>query len=136
MFVEMIGAMLITFLYLTQTEESTKMSADPAITTLIIAATYVAVVGFGDTSWVVSGTPYNPAASFGLGAAILFQGDMGDTSMTWIFLIFAYGGAVLAVLLFEFVYKPAMNAANNTNEEETSNEDRQEHDALMSPTAQ
>jgi len=48
--VEIIGTMIITFLYLTQTEEKTKMSSDPAITTLIIAATYVAVVAFGEES--------------------------------------------------------------------------------------
>lgn len=48
MLAETIGSMLITFLYLTQTEEKTKMSSDPAITTLIISATYAAVVGMGE----------------------------------------------------------------------------------------
>jgi len=72
LFVEIIGAMLLTFLYLTQTEEKTKMSGDPAITTLIIATTYVAVILYGESTPVVSGTPYNPAASLGLAFAILF----------------------------------------------------------------
>ena len=49
MMMETIGSMLITFLYLTQTEEKTKMSSDPAITTLIISATYTAVVGYGES---------------------------------------------------------------------------------------
>ena len=74
MFVEVIGTMLITFLYLTQTEEKTKMSSDPAITTLIISATYVAVVAYGETSAVVTGSPYNPAAAFGLFMGMAFDG--------------------------------------------------------------
>lgn len=72
MVLEMVGAMLITFLYLTQTEKDTKMSEDPAITTLIIAATYIAVVGYGEASGVATGTPYNPAVALGLFWAILF----------------------------------------------------------------
>ena len=132
MFVEMIGAMIITFLYLTQTEESTKMSPDPAITTLIIAATYCAVVGFGECSAVVTGSPYNPAAAFGLGAAITFQGNLGDTKHTWIFLIFSYVGSVLAVLLFEFVYKPAMTTVENAVSEEDEDDSRNEEQALIS----
>ena len=71
---EILGAMIITFLYLTQTEEHTKMSPDPAITTLIIAATYTAVVGISESPAisVTSGSPFNPAAAAGIGAAITF----------------------------------------------------------------
>ncbi len=39
---EVIGAFFVSFLYLTQTENKTKISNDPAITTLIIAASYLA----------------------------------------------------------------------------------------------
>ena len=38
---ESLGSFFLVFLYLTQTEESTKLSKDPAITTLIIAASYL-----------------------------------------------------------------------------------------------
>ena len=41
---EAIGAFFVTFLYLTQTEEKTKLSSDPAITTLIIASAYMAAM--------------------------------------------------------------------------------------------
>lgn len=61
---ETIGAFFVTFLYLTQTEEKTKLSKDPAITTLIIAAAYMGamlmVCGPDDTI-----TPLNPAIAFG-----------------------------------------------------------------------
>ena len=112
MFLEMIGAMLITFLYLTQTEKDTKMSDDPAITTLIIAATYVAVVFYGEEGIVVSGSPYNPAAAMGLFWAVLFQSDIDRTKHIWVFFIFSYIGSMLAVLLFECVYKRAMTMSN------------------------
>ena len=110
MLLEIIGAMIITFLYLTQTEEHTKMSPDPAITTLIIAATYTAVVGVSESGkiGVTTGSPFNPAAAAGIGAAILFQGNIDQTKFTWVYLFFAYAGSLLAVFLFEFVYKRAM----------------------------
>ena len=117
-FQEIIGAMLITFLYLTQTEEKTKMSSDPAITTLIIAATYVAVVAFTEINGVMTGSPFNPAASLGLTLAILFKGDIKQTDQTWMFLIFSYIGSALAVLLFEFVYKKAMVAVDRVDDED------------------
>lgn len=41
---ESIGAFFLAFLYLTQTEEKTKLSKDPAITALIIAASYIAAL--------------------------------------------------------------------------------------------
>ena len=43
---EALGSFFLAFLYLTQTEEQTKLSKDPAITTLIIAASYIAALIF------------------------------------------------------------------------------------------
>jgi len=138
MVMEMIGAMLITFLYLTQTEKDTKMSEDPAITTLIIAATYVAVVSYSEvfgfsytlpggeviTGGVMTGSPFNPAASLGLFFAILFQGNIKTTEHTWVFLFFSYAGSMLAVLLFECVYKKAMAVSTSeANVDDISDED-------------
>lgn len=61
---ESIGSFFLAFLYLTQTENKTKMSNDPAITTLIIASAYLA------SMLMVSGpdnylTPLNPAVALG-----------------------------------------------------------------------
>ena len=41
---EVLGSFFLAFLYLTQTEEKTKLSKDPAITTLIIASAYIAAL--------------------------------------------------------------------------------------------
>lgn len=61
---EALGSFFLAFLYLTQTEEKTKLSNDPAITTLIIAAAYIASI------LMVSGPEdylscLNPAVAFG-----------------------------------------------------------------------
>lgn len=109
MIMEIVGSCLLVFLYLTQTEEKTKLSeGDPAITTLIISAAYYAVLSYATTVDTVSGSPLNPAAALGLFWAILFQGDVGDTNGIYIFFAMAYVGGLLAVVLFEFVYKKAM----------------------------
>lgn len=44
MIAEAVGTFFLGFLYLTQTEERTKLSKDPAITALIIAASYIAAL--------------------------------------------------------------------------------------------
>ena len=132
MVLEVIGAMLITFLYLTQTEEKTKMSSDPAITTLIISATYTAVTSSARASGVVTSSPFNPASSLGIFFSILFNGEIGEAKGIWVFFFFAYGGSLLAVFLFEFVYKKAMQVVESGNAAVADEEDdRSEHDALM-----
>lgn len=49
MVLEVMGTAILVFLYLTQTEEKTKLSDDNAITTLIIAGAY-----FVANYWVAS----------------------------------------------------------------------------------
>ena len=112
------------------------MSSDPAITTLIISATYAGVVGYGETTRVVSGSPYNPASALGLFFSILFNGKVGDSDGLWLFLFFGYAGAALAVLLFECVYKKAMQVVEQgaDMDDDDVDEERSEHDSLM-PTA-
>ena len=134
MFQELIGGMIITFLYLTQTEEKTKMSGDPAITTLIIAATYVAVVAYTESAFVMTGSPFNPAAALGLAVAILFDSDIKGTDNIWIFFIFSYVGAMCATLLFEYVYKRAMVVQEEHEEALESPRDEAEAQFLESPT--
>lgn len=65
MVAETIGAFFVAFLYLTQTENKTKISNDPAITTLIIASSYLAsmLLVCGPDSYL---SPLNPAAALGI----------------------------------------------------------------------
>jgi len=64
MCMETLGSTVLVFLYLSQTEEKTKLSNDPAITTGIIAASYLTAImlGYSKVSYVkYSLSPLNVA---------------------------------------------------------------------------
>ncbi len=101
---EVIGSFFLAFLYLTQTENKTKMSNDPAITTLIIASSYMAAM------LMVSGpddylTPLNPAVSFGTIMQQIFHNDSRAIGDFWVYLPFPLLGGLCAVFFHEFIYK-------------------------------
>ena len=101
---EVLGAFFLTFLYLTQTEEKTKLSKDPAITTLIMASAYLA------SMFLVSGpddslTPLNPAAALGVMFQQAFHNDSKGFEYIYVYLPFPFIGSALAVVFHEFVYK-------------------------------
>ena len=115
------------FLYLTQTEEKTKLSeGDPAITTLIISAAYYAALGYATTVLTVTGSPLNPAAALGMWWAMIFGGDYEETQGTYLFFFTGYLGGLLAVVLFEFVYKKAMTIVQEEEGDELPQEEHEE----------
>lgn len=61
---ETLGSMLLCFLYLTQTEEKTKLSKDPAITMFILSACYLACIEFTGSTSVMDVGVCNPAIGF------------------------------------------------------------------------
>lgn len=61
---EAIGSFFLAFLYLTQTENKTKLSNDPAITTLIIAAAYISSLLMVSSPAIYLAC-LNPAVAFG-----------------------------------------------------------------------
>lgn len=68
MLMETLGSIVLVFLYLSQTEEKTKLSSDPAITTGIISASYLTAINIG-YSYVASNkfsySPLNAAIALG-----------------------------------------------------------------------
>lgn len=120
------GSALLVFLYLSQTEEKTKLSDDPAITTLIISAAYYAAIYLGYNTTTSAVSSLNPAISLGLITFQVFGGEFADMHFSWIFCIFGYLGAALAVLLFEFVYKRSQEIVN-----EEVGDDGDDHTALI-----
>lgn len=99
-----IGTALLVFLYLTQTEKETKLAADPAITTMIIAAAYVCSASIGWSGyWTVS--PLNFAVSLAMISASTFDGAISDTNWQWTYLAAPWIGACFAILFFELVFK-------------------------------
>ena len=122
MVLETLGATIIVFLYLTQTEEKTKISDDNAITTLIIAAAYCGSAiwaTYVGNPYIYTLTPINPAIALGDIFGQFWHGVLfSDSHYTWIFLAFPFAGALLAVFLFEFVFKKAQEVV----EEEAGDE--------------
>lgn len=107
-FIQALATAILVFLYLTQTEEKTKLSDDNAITTLIIAgAYYVGVYWSSSFDTVQTPNPLNPAIAMGDGLGMLLHAVFYWDTWIWIFYIVPLGGSLIAVLLFEYVYKPA-----------------------------
>jgi glycerol uptake facilitator-like aquaporin len=104
---------------LTQTENKTKLSKDPAITTLIIAASYIA-------SLLMISAPndylacLNPAIAVGASFAQLYNGNPHAISTIWIYGLIPFGGGLAAVFFFEIIYK---NVAQTIKESEDDVDD-------------
>lgn len=60
MLMETLGSVVLVFLYLSQTEERTKLSSDPAITTAIISASYLTAINIGFSSSSICKFSYSP----------------------------------------------------------------------------
>jgi glycerol uptake facilitator-like aquaporin len=101
---ELIGSFFLCFLYLTQTESKTKISEDPAITTLILAASYVAsmLIVIGPDRYL---SPLNPAVSLGIMFQQVYRGNAEGFKRIYIYLPFPLIGGLIAVFFHEFIYK-------------------------------
>jgi glycerol uptake facilitator-like aquaporin len=91
-------------MYLTQTEEKTKLSKDPAITTLIIAAAYIAslLMVSGPEDYLAC---LNPAIAIGASFSQLYSGNGDGWQRMYIYLPCPLVGGLIAVFFFEMVYK-------------------------------
>ena len=107
-FIQALATAILVFLYLTQTEEKTKLSDDNAITTLIISAAYYVAYAWSSSFYVVqTANPLNPAIAMGDGLGMLFHGAFSWDTWIWLFYVVPLGGSIIAVILFEYVFKPA-----------------------------
>ncbi len=108
------------FLYLTQTEEKTKFSKDPAIAAFVIACAYVAARAM-TTGPNNGGSPLNP--SIGVATNIVMSFKAGGDSLKWIWIygLFPFAGAVLALVFHELVYKKTHDVI----------QEEEEHEALL-----
>ena len=59
--------------------------------------------------WTIS--PLNPAIALAEMTFTTFSGNIKLMNFAWIFLVLPWGGALLAVLVFELVFKRASNVA-------------------------
>ncbi|CDW80400.1 probable aquaporin pip2-5-like [Stylonychia lemnae] len=114
---EILGSFFLAFLYLTQTEEKTKLSKDPAITTLIIAAAYLGalLMASGPQDYLAC---LNPAVAFGTSFQQLYTGSADGWSVSYVYLPSPFIGGLIAVIFFEFVYKKVFETIQSTEEDD------------------
>ena len=61
MFREFLGSTILVFMYLSQTDKKTKLAQDPAITAMLISASWVCSMNIGLKIGSEAATPVNPA---------------------------------------------------------------------------
>lgn len=114
---ETLGSFILVVLYLTQTEQSSKLTEDAALTTMIISASYTTALALAHThNWALS--PLNPAIALAEMTMTTFAGNIDSMQWSWIFLTFGWLGAVIAVLVFEFGVKKAQAIVETRAEDE------------------
>lgn len=103
---EAIGTFILVFFYLVQTEKSTKYSKDPAFNCLIIASSYIAARSIvASSAYSKAGAVLNPAIGFGTCLVQLFANGWTGFQYFWIFSFIPFGGAIIAVVFYEFAFK-------------------------------
>ena len=120
---DLFGSFFLVFIYLSQTEERTKFSKDPAITSLIIAASYVAArimtapIGQAVDGVLGRGDPLNPAIALSTMITQLIGNGIDGIKYVWLYPVFPFGGAIIAVIFHEFFYKKTQEIIEEDDEE-------------------
>jgi glycerol uptake facilitator-like aquaporin len=100
---------------LTQTEDKTKLSKDPAIVTFIIASCYTASI-------IMVAPPenklacLNPAIGVATALSMAFFGNTNGLKYIWMYGLFPLLGGVVAVIFHELVYKKMQTALEEVEE--------------------
>lgn len=117
---EILGSFFLVFMYLTQTEESTKFSKDSSITTLVTAASYTAARAMTVGPFVGSvATAYlNPAVSLFTTFVMTFEKIPEGIEYVWIYVPMPFVGAICAVLFHELIYKKSKESIQEVADEE------------------
>jgi glycerol uptake facilitator-like aquaporin len=115
---ELLGSFFVTFFFLTQTEEKTRFGKERAINCFIIAAAYVGARGMLNQRGVTSsGAVLNPAISIGTNFTMLFD-HKSYFKYVWLYGLVPIGGAVLAVVFHELVFKKTQEVLAEDQEED------------------
>lgn len=115
---EALGTFFLTFLYLTQTEKKTLLSKDQAVTTLILAASYlgsIIMVSAPQRNFAV----LNPAIGSATAITMTFFGDILGIKTIYIYVLFPFAGSISAVIFFELIYKKVKAALEDAGESNT-----------------
>ena len=85
---------------------------------MIVAGSYCFAIFVGTDTQKMSLSPINPAVAAGLITADIFYGNW-KTTFAWPMCVFPFVGTLIGVIVYEFLYKRAVDAVD-TNEMEAS----------------
>lgn len=124
MIAEPLGTFFVAFFYLTQTEEKTVFSKEKAINCFIIAAAYIGARAMLSANQVsASGAVLNPAIGVATSFTMLFDHGGDLFKDVWIYGLLPFGGALLAVVFHEFVFKKTHEVLNDGDEANSDDND-------------
>ena len=96
---------------------------------MIISASYVSGMALSDpmfAGWTQS--PLNPAIALAMMSMTTIAGNIDTMHWAWIFITFAWIGALLAVLCFEYVFKKAFDTVEKRDDEEEEIHEEENND--------
>jgi glycerol uptake facilitator-like aquaporin len=122
---EMLGCFLLVLAYLTQTEDKYKLSSDSGITLMIISGAYEIALQISHPNAILwTQSPLNPAIALSEITFATFDGNIENMHWSWIFFTFGWAGSLLALVMFEYVFKKAADVVEEVDEqEELANEE-------------
>jgi len=116
---EVIASFFLVFMYLCSTDVKTKFTKDAAIQTIILSGSYLGAMLLAGTNMKpYMASPVNPAIALGI-VTLNLSGKNFQSG--WIFLAAPFGGSVLALLFFRFIYKKTQEQALADNEDDEHN---------------
>ena len=111
MYQEMAGTFCLVFFFISQTESKTVISQIETIHCFVLSASYMAarcIVCGASPGVSTYGAMLNPAFAIGIQISSWFgvAGDIGEAlKWIWLYPVLPLGGAILAIIFFEFVYR-------------------------------
>merc|ERR1712166_526875 len=105
---ETLGAFLLVFFYLMQSDQKQHVSKEQAINCFIIAASYIAsraIFDGGSIKVTNYGACLNPAIALGITLAAVVTEGAQSLTYCWIYPVMPFAGSFLAFLFYELVYK-------------------------------
>lgn len=113
---ELIGSFFLVFMYLCSTEEKTKFTKDSVVQTMVLASSYLAAMTLaGMHVPLLNISPVNPAIAL---VQMIFASSKDQWESSWIFLFIGFGGSLLALIFFRFVYKKTAEVMDDYGEED------------------
>lgn len=125
---EVIASFFLVFMYLCSTDIKTKFSKDAAIQTIILSGSYLGAMMLAGSTLTVGTSPVNPAVSLGI---IIFNMSASNIKSSLIFIFAPFGGSVLALLFFRFIYKKTQEQAEMEEDERNSAGMMEQNEALL-----